>query len=121
MNTHPHTVTEPAEHRRHHPTASYADRIAAMKQHDAQVCTCAHRCATHGSYIAGEFVGIGQGPCGWPGCDCDRFAAGGAHSYTPITAAPDYTRPPGVEVGTCPDCRAEPGEPCHWACSSWWA
>jgi hypothetical protein len=92
-----------------------------MKPHNAQVCTCGHRCVIHGSRSAGAFVGIGQGPCGWPGCDCDGFAATGEHTYAPITGVPDHTRPTSVEDRTCPDCRAEPGEPCHWHCSSRWA
>jgi hypothetical protein len=121
VNTQPHDVGDlGARRRRRHPTASYADRIAAMKHHDAQVCTCAHRCITHGSYVAGDFVGIGQGPCGWRGCDCEHFAASGAISDTDH-GRPGLHRPQTVKDRTCPDCHAAPGEPCHWACSSWWA
>jgi hypothetical protein len=121
MAAHPSTVDLAAYRRRRHPTASCADRIAATKQTDAQVCTCGHRCAAHGSYLDGALVGIGQGPCGWPQCSCDHFAASGAHSEEPFVPVPDYSRTPAVEDRTCPDCHAEPGEPCHWACSSWWA
>jgi hypothetical protein len=102
-------------------------RVATIEEHrrelrerDAHICLCTHRCATHGSYVAGEFVGIGFGPCGWPGCDCDRFTDSGAKSYDPIIPVPDYDREQPIEHRTCPDCHADPGEPCHWACSSWW-
>ena len=91
-----------------------------LRERNAHICTCTHRCATHGSYVAGEFVGVGFGPCGWPGCACDRFTDSGAKSYEPITPVPDYGRNPPIEDRTRPDCQAGPGEPCHWACSSWW-
>lgn len=121
MTTHPHPVDLSVHRRRRHPTASYTDRLATMKDRDPQVCTCGHRCITHGSYIDGQCTGVGQGPCGWPRCECARFAASGAVSTSPLIPVPDYTRANPAKDRTCPDCHAPPGEPCHWVCSTWWS
>lgn len=40
---------------------------------DAAPCTCKHLNASHGSYTADGFAGIGNGPCGFGGCDCTAF------------------------------------------------
>ena len=41
-----------------------------------------------------------------------RLLTGDANRDVVMTAA--------EHLRTCPDCQAGPGEPCHWACSSWW-
>ncbi|SOD72872.1 hypothetical protein SAMN05892883_2193 [Jatrophihabitans sp. GAS493] len=106
----------------HPPT--YERRGALLRQHDSQVCDCGHRCISHGSYDHRRaFIGVGLGPCGWPRCDCDQFLSSGTSSDTGNTPVPDYDRETSDEqINTiCDDCQAPPGEPCHWACSSWWA
>lgn len=35
-----------------------------MRTRDNALCACGHKSVSHGSYTAGEFVGIGLGPCG---------------------------------------------------------
>ncbi len=104
-------------------SATYERRLALLKAHDAQVCTCGHRCITHGSYDGQRFVGVGLGRCGWPCCDCTKFSASGTSSPTAFEPIPDYDREPTDSQlnSTCHDCQAPPGETCHWACSSWWA
>jgi hypothetical protein len=116
------TAADVAERRRqsHARVATIEARHREMRERDARICTCTHCGASYRCYEDGEFVGIGLGPCGWPGCDCDRFADSGAKSYQPISPVPDYNRDPPIEDRTCLDCQAGPGEPCHWACSSWW-
>lgn len=107
-----------------HTAATYERRLALLREHDAQVCTCGHRCITHGSYGQDQtFIGVGLGPCGWPRCECVKFTPSGASSSTGFVPIPDYDREPSESElnSTCDDCHAAPGEHCHWACSSWWA
>jgi hypothetical protein len=117
-------ITDRVARRRHQSRARVAEierHHRELRERDTHICTCAHRCATHGSYLAGEFVGIGYGPCGWPDCDCDHFTDSGATSTHALNLASPRQRDHPVAHRTCPDCQAAPGEACHWACSSWWS
>jgi hypothetical protein len=101
---------------------TYQRRMALLKEHDARLCTCGHRCITHGSFDRHGFVGVGLGPCGWPRCDCPQFSPTGTSTHTALSPRPDYPRAPEAEALArhCSDCHAPPDELCHWACSSWW-
>lgn len=52
------------------------DAEAVMLRRDNRVCECGHQHVSHGSYVAGEFVGIGNGPCG-----IDRDTRNAASDY----------------------------------------
>lgn len=55
---------------------------ALLRARDNALCTCGHKCVSHGSYLDGAFIGVGAGPCGFDhliGAEsvkhCERFEA----------------------------------------------
>lgn len=46
------------------PDLGYIDAQAAMQARDDRYCACGHKNVSHGSFNAGVFLGIGNGPCG---------------------------------------------------------
>ena len=58
--------------------SSYQGPNAAhLEAQDNRLCTCGHLSLSHGSFIAQEFAGIGNGPCGFDHIvgtpDCGKF------------------------------------------------
>lgn len=58
----------------------------AMRERDNRVCQCGHKCISHGSFIAGDFAGVGMGVCGM--CECGRFETVEGYTHGIIAVDP---------------------------------
>lgn len=58
----------------------------AMRERDNRVCQCGHKCISHGSFVAGEFAGVGMGVCGM--CECGRFGTLEGYTHGIISVDP---------------------------------